>query len=97
MESPKSVFAHEHVTCTPGVERDTQETSPEEAGRKRDTQDNPASAFGTRNPTRPGGTPSGRTAVMSCPRSVRPPLGLRVSKLSGMKNVDEREAETWAR
>ena len=30
---------------TPGVERDTQDTSPEEARRKRDTQDNPASSF----------------------------------------------------
>jgi hypothetical protein len=44
----------------------------------------------TRNPTRPGETPSGRTAVMGCPRSVRPPLGLRRSKLSNTKNTDER-------
>jgi hypothetical protein len=55
-----------------------------------------ASSFGTRNPTRPGETPSRRTAVMGCPRSVRPPLGLRRSKLSNTKNVDEREAETRA-
>jgi hypothetical protein len=44
----------------------------------------------TRNPTCPGETPSGHTAVMGCPRSVRPPLGLRRSKLSNMKNTDER-------
>jgi hypothetical protein len=44
----------------------------------------------TRNPTRPGETPSGRTAMMGCPRSVRPPLGLRRSKLSNTKNTDER-------
>jgi hypothetical protein len=47
----------------------------------------------TRNPTRPGETPSGRTAVMGCPRSIRPPLGLRRSKLSNTKNTDERWAE----
>jgi hypothetical protein len=47
----------------------------------------------TRNPTRPGETPSGRTAVMGFPRSVRPPLGLRRSKLSNTKNTDERWAE----
>ena len=39
------LLTHEHVTCTPGVERDTQDMSPEEARRKRNTQDNPAGAF----------------------------------------------------
>jgi hypothetical protein len=47
----------------------------------------------TRNPTRPGETPSGRTAVMGCPRLVRPPLQPRRSKLSNTKNTDERRAE----
>jgi hypothetical protein len=56
----------------------------------------PMSSFGTRNPTRPGETLSGRTAVMGYPRSVRPPLGLRRSKLSNTKNVDERKTETRA-
>ena len=69
-------MTHEHVTCTLSVEHDTQEMSPKEARRKRDTQDNPAGAFETRHPTRPGETPSGRTAAMGCPRSLRVDLGL---------------------
>jgi hypothetical protein len=35
-ESPKSVFAHEHVTCAPGDERDAQDTSQGESRRERD-------------------------------------------------------------
>jgi hypothetical protein len=59
--------------CTPGVEHDTHDTSPKEARRKRDTQDNRRALLKTRNPTRPGENPSGCTAVMGCPRSVRLP------------------------
>ncbi|KAF0935205.1 hypothetical protein E2562_031152 [Oryza meyeriana var. granulata] len=51
------VFAHEHVTCAPGDERDTQDTSQGESRRERDTQDTPARALGTRHPTLPGETP----------------------------------------
>src|SRR6266540_4364504 len=69
VKSPKSVFAHEHITCTSGVERDTQDTALEETRRKRDTQDNSPSAFEIRNPTGPGWNPSGRTVAMGCPRS----------------------------
>ena len=83
------VFAHENVTCTSGIERDTQDTVPEETQRKRDTQDNSPSAFETQNPTRPGWSPSGCAAAMGCPRSIRSPLGLCRSKLSLTKNNDE--------
>ncbi|KAF0921195.1 hypothetical protein E2562_039303 [Oryza meyeriana var. granulata] len=69
-ESPKSVFAHEHITCAPGDERDAQDTSQGESRRERDTQDMPARALGTRHPMLPGETPSGRTAAMGCPRSA---------------------------
>jgi hypothetical protein len=47
----------------------------------------------TQNPTHPGETLSGRTAVMGCPRLVHQPLGLHRSKLSNTKNTDERWAE----
>ena len=42
--------------------------------------------FRTRNPTRPGGTPSGRAAAMGCPRLVRLPLEPRGSQPFNMKN-----------
>jgi len=48
-------------------ERDTQDTSPEEPHREHNTQDMPARSLETRNPTRPGETPSGRAAAMGCP------------------------------
>jgi hypothetical protein len=67
---PRMLFAHEHVTCAPGDERDAQDTSQGESRRERDTQDTPARALETRHPTLPGGTPSGRTAAMGCPRSA---------------------------
>ena len=70
------LFTHEHVTCTSGIERDTQDTAPEETRRNHDTQDNSSSAFETRNPTRPGWNPSGRAVAMGCPRLIRSPLGL---------------------
>jgi hypothetical protein len=47
----------------------------------------------TWNPTCPGETPSRCMVVMGCPRLVRPPLGLRRSKLSNTKNTDKRWAE----
>jgi hypothetical protein len=43
--------------CTSDVERDTQDTSPEEASRKRDTQDNPAGSFEDPKPHTPGRDP----------------------------------------
>jgi hypothetical protein len=70
VESPKSVFAHEHVMCVPGDERDAQDTSQGESHRERDTQDTLARALETRHPTLPGGTLSGRMAAMGCPRSA---------------------------
>jgi hypothetical protein len=69
-ESPKSVFAHEHVTCAPGDERDAQDTSQGEYCRERDTQDTLARALETRHPTLLGGTPLGRIVAMGCPRSA---------------------------
>ena len=44
-------------SCTLGVERDTQDTSPKEANRKRDTQDNPTSAFEDPKPHAAGRDP----------------------------------------
>ena len=52
--------------CASSDERDTQDTSLEEPHRERDTQDTPVRSLETRNPTRPGGTPSGRAAAMGC-------------------------------
>ena len=60
---------------------------------KRDTQAIRWVLFRTRNPTRPGGTPSGRGAAMGCPRSARPPLEPRGSLPFNMKNERERTRE----
>ena len=54
--------------------------------RKRGTQAIRRVLFRIRNPTRPGGTPSGRAAAMGCPRSVRPPLEPRGSLPFNTKN-----------
>jgi hypothetical protein len=53
--------------CAFSDERDTQDTLPEEPRRERDIQDMPARSLETRNPTRPGGTLSGRAAAMGYP------------------------------
>jgi hypothetical protein len=50
-----------------------------------------ASSFKDPKPHTPGENPSGRTAVMGCPRSVRPPLGLCRSKLSCMRTLNEKQ------
>jgi hypothetical protein len=93
-ESPKSVFAHEHVTCAPGGERDAQDMSQGESRQERNMQDTPARALETRHPTLLGGTPSGRTAVMGCHRSAWPPLGPCARYRNEVDGNEEQEAKT---
>jgi hypothetical protein len=67
----------------------TRRRSSEEPRWEHDMQDTPARSFETRNPTRPGGTPSGRAAAMGCPsrpnRSRASP-SLKQRSLSTTKN-----------
>jgi hypothetical protein len=44
------MFTHEHVTVYPDVKRDTQDTSPEEAHQKCDTQDSRRALLKTETP-----------------------------------------------
>jgi hypothetical protein len=78
--------------CTSSDERDMKDTSPEEPCRERDTQDTPARSLETRNPTRPGGTPSGCVAAMGCPSR---PDRSRASSSSILQpyNTDEERGE----
>ena len=72
------------VPSTPGVmHRSSRRRRPD---RQRDTQDSQRALLKTRNPTRPGGTPSGSVAAMGCPRSIRSPLEPRGSLPSTAKN-----------
>ena len=89
-ESPKSVFAHEHVTCTLDAGGDAPQLTSKESHRKRDSQVDRRELLRTRNPTLPGGTPSGSAAAMGCPRSVKPPLEPRGPQLSNTKNNEGR-------
>ena len=86
-ESPKSVC---RVPWTPGVmHRSSHGRRPD---RKHGTQTQAIrrALLYTRNPTRPGGTPSGRAAAMGCPRSARPPLGPRSSPPCKRRMNEER-------
>ena len=83
------------VPSTPGVmHRSSRRRRPD---RQRDTQDSRRALLQTRNPTHPGGTPSGSAAAMGCPRSIRSPLEPRDSQLSNTKNSEERERKTVER
>ena len=84
--SCNGLLTHEHVTCSLDAGGDAPQLTSKETRPTARYARQSAGAFEDRNPTHPGGTPSGSAAAMGCPRLIRSPLEPRGSLPSTAKN-----------